>query len=129
MAKLDSLTISVDASDAALSLRSILDNFAAIGDCLELGIDLLDGTIIGGGETGDLFRCEAVNLPATGAGELHRLQILPGDGYLEFVAALASRVNGNIVFSHGWPILSVGVASSTVAKAGRVASLPGGGVQ
>lgn len=127
MTHLHSLTIDVDkpARDAALaSFRSIAENLAALDGSGERVVDLFSRALDGGNDAGDLFLVEPVVAFADGAAKDCRLQILPGEPFLEAVTALAvEREDVSLSFSHGWPILSVGDRTPTVDRKGRGASL------
>lgn len=73
----------------------------------------------------DLLFVVRGHIPTPGAGELVML-VQPSERYGEMMAAIARDLKLEIVDVHGWPVLSVGVGTSTVSEAAGE-SIPGGG--
>lgn len=77
----------------------------------------------------DLLVRELILDPATGAGEAQILKILPPDWYGEFMAAIAAH--GDLYgfgWVHGWPVLSLGCDSASMAEADGANNPVGGGL-
>ena len=74
---------------------------------------------------GNLLSIEPVDGPACRAMDI-RFRCEPGNGYVELVSAIALDLDdkARVELDHGWPILSVVSAHSTVATGGEAASLP-----
>lgn len=70
----------------------------------------------------DLFACELSLKGADGAADQDVFRVLPSQGYLELVAAVAQDFGVETVVSHGWPILSVESRIPTVAEGAAPAS-------
>ncbi|WP_347271005.1 hypothetical protein [Rhizorhabdus histidinilytica] len=111
-----------DALEAADGIRDSLlgafpDMFEADGpDCLNLIAKVVD-----------LLRLEHVFVSAGGADGRYWFVATPGDRYAELVAAIADKRDLQIGKSHGWPILSLGGGTSSVADAGGETTAPGKG--
>jgi hypothetical protein len=79
-------------------------------------------------DVGELLVVDVID-GAAGRADKISLSVQPSDRYRELVAAVASDLNGrsDIVFSHGWPILSVGDRTPTVAEVPEATNLRDGG--
>lgn len=122
------------------SFGSILNHLAASRGAVQLFADFFPGVFDCGGsdcvevsDQGlDIFICHAFDFATDIAGEIATVRAVPRDQYLKAVAAVVARSGEmEVVFSHGWPILSVAGDTATVAEAGEASrnlGLPGGGV-
>ena len=130
MVGLVNLRVSVCTEGASQSIASLKNALETVSGLSDLVIEAGFGPLIFGDDRSGLFRCEAIDLSASGAGDLHSLRVMPDERYIELIAAVTidggPYVSG---FVHGWPILSVGSSIPTVAEAGSAASAPGGGLR
>lgn len=88
-----------------------------------------EGGVVLRDDFADLLVREVVIDPATGAGETQILKILPPDWYGEFMAAIAAH--GDLYgfgWVHGWPVLSLGCDSASMAEADGANNPVGGGL-
>ncbi|MCH2238783.1 MAG: hypothetical protein MK060_12940 [Blastomonas sp.] len=100
---------SIDALARAMSaapLLEALEDLKGLSDRYGLGLT----------DERDLFRVEIALRTAGGAADHDILRILPSEGYIKLVAAVAMDCGGEAVVSHGWPILSVVGPKTTVAE-------------
>lgn len=129
------VALSAGLHPVALSARSIFDVLAAANGIGEGARKIVahfshdggtDGRSNLGFDISDLLCVEMVDGPALGTDKIG-VRCEPDSRYLELVSAVASDGDGNLRldFSHGWPILSVGGRTPTVAEAAG-ASSPGG---
>ena len=100
---------SIDALAQALAgagLLEALESLTRLSDRYGLGLT----------DERDLFRVELALRTAGGAADNDVLRVLPSEGYIKLVAAVAMDCGGETVVSHGWPILSVVSPKATVAE-------------
>ena len=116
-----SVSAAFAAIDGSLAiLGRLADRFPALlhrsaGEGVELAADFVD-----------LVTGKEPHLATVGAGKFVA-RVEPSELYREFVAAIADERNVEIADSHGWPILSVGGDTPTVAGTGGRASASGEG--
>lgn len=106
------------AAAAQQSISALVDALSQPGlfEAFEDLASLSDRYGLGLTDERDLVRVELSLRSAGGAADDDVFRILPSEGYVELVAAIAMDCGGEAFVSHGWPILSVGVASQTVAE-------------
>lgn len=104
---------------AASVRRLIAERFPDMFDCP--GADGLEPRL----GSGDVFFTLRGRLPAGRTDEL-TVFLEPSQRYAELVATIALCLELDVIQVHGWPILSVDVAVSTVSEAAGV-SIPGSG--
>lgn len=123
--------------DFVLSLGAVFDVLATSRSAANRFSEAFPGVFDSDGAGGfnlsedrlDLIIRETVAPPAGRTDNVQSLELNPSDRYLETVAAIvASDGQLDAVFSHGWPILSVGSGSPTVTEAGGLTNAPGGGL-
>jgi len=120
------LAITVDSEGAQRSIASLTAALVADPGLAETLCQRGFRGLVFGEDLGGLFRCEAIDAAASGAGVLHGLRILPDERYLELVSAIVLDGKAHVAADcHGWPILSLVGCTSSVAKAGSAASGPG----
>lgn len=123
-----SLTVTLEAPGASASIASVVAALEAGDGLAERLCERGFRSLILCEDFGGLFRCETVISPAAGAGELHGFRVMPHKRYLEFVSAIVADGNAHVSDnSHGWPILSLGGGTSSVADAGGETTVPGKG--
>lgn len=122
------LTVTVGAPGASISVASVAGVLEGRPGLAERLCERGFRSLILCEDLGGLFRCESVGDPAAGAGELHGLRVVPDKRYLELVSAIVADGDAYVSgTSHGWPILSLGGGTSSVADAGGETTAPGKG--
>lgn len=118
-------TLTVKIRQCALTMAAAEQSFDALHRALARAglLEALEGLTglsdrygLGLTDECDLFRVEIALRTAGGAADHDILRILPSEGYIKLVAAVAMDCGGEAVVSHGWPILSVVSPNATVAE-------------
>jgi len=119
-----------DASASLESIAAVLDPAGPKVEAEHLLAEFIAGLRVGADEGVDICRFETLANATSGAIELVSIKVLPSERFLELMTAIArERDDVSLVFSHGWPILSVAVPTTTVAEAGGASTPASGGFQ
>lgn len=131
------LNVAAVTNGPVASLTSVLDVLASSNSALETFTQRFGSVLQSDGLGGfvltddgiDLLWRECVDVTTGGAGELVSLEFNPSDAFLELVSTIASDGHSHVVFSHGWPILSLaGDTASVTEPAGTCNGAGRGGV-